>query len=312
MKRNEYIDSVKGGLIVLVVFGHYLENLVGWNTDVGYLILSYIYAFHMPLFIFFTGIFVNKAKSTEKAFYFFKLFFVFQIIYYILYFIIFQKLFRSFIEPVGHLWYLMSLSIWILLTPIFYKLKDAFALSLLISMLSGYLWFDGKILSISRTLVFLPFFVLGLKYGTALLRELSKYKKQCAYFSFLGVILSIGFILNYYPDKKWFFGYVFFKDLDVGLEGILYRSVMLILAIPLSILFLLILERTTLFKSFGENTLPIYLLHLAFCWILGVLVDIENSLIGVLVCCLLTIPTVIMLSNNRLNALIRNIPKFIK
>ena len=312
MKRNEYIDVVKGGLIVLVVFGHYLENLVGWNTEIGYLILSCIYAFHMPLFVFFTGLFVNKAKSTEKAFYFFKLFFVFQVIYYILYFIIFQKLFRNAIEPVGHLWYLMSLSIWLLLTPIFYKLKHAFALSLLISLLSGFLWFDGKILSISRTLVFLPFFVLGLKHGTDLLREFSKYKKQCAYFSIFGVILFIGFILNYFPDKKWFFGYVFFKDLDVGLDGIVFRSVMLIVAIPLSILFLLIVERATLFKSFGENTLPIYLLHVVFCWFFGVLIDIENSLIGVLVCCLLTIPTVIMLSNHRLNTFIRDIPKYIK
>ncbi len=47
--RNLRLDSIKGFLIVLVVFGHFIEPHIGDKIFLG-AYLS-IYSFHMPLFI---------------------------------------------------------------------------------------------------------------------------------------------------------------------------------------------------------------------------------------------------------------------
>lgn len=55
VKRFEYIDVAKGIGILTVVWAHIL--LVGWSHRL-------IYAFHMPLFFFISGILYNKDKYT--------------------------------------------------------------------------------------------------------------------------------------------------------------------------------------------------------------------------------------------------------
>ena len=58
MKRDLRIDTIKGILIVCVVLGHVIGNF-----DASYLsqrVYDFIYMFHMPLFIFISGIFTHK------------------------------------------------------------------------------------------------------------------------------------------------------------------------------------------------------------------------------------------------------------
>ncbi|EPJ8675541.1 acyltransferase family protein, partial [Acinetobacter baumannii] len=38
--RNLHIDATKGVLIFLVVLGHYLERLIGWNEPLNQAILG--------------------------------------------------------------------------------------------------------------------------------------------------------------------------------------------------------------------------------------------------------------------------------
>ena len=52
-KRIEYIDTVKGFAIILMVFGHMKFHNFNW----------FIYAFHMPLFFILSGYFFNPDKS---------------------------------------------------------------------------------------------------------------------------------------------------------------------------------------------------------------------------------------------------------
>lgn len=54
--RNPYWDTLKGILIVLVVLGH-------TGTALGEKILSVIYSFHMPLFLFISGYFSKRDMS---------------------------------------------------------------------------------------------------------------------------------------------------------------------------------------------------------------------------------------------------------
>lgn len=62
--RVEWIDSLKGAGILLVVFGHALGGLIdaGFAANHGWLLSLFaaIYIFHMPLFFFLTGLFVTQ------------------------------------------------------------------------------------------------------------------------------------------------------------------------------------------------------------------------------------------------------------
>lgn len=57
--RSTYWDTVKGVLILLVVFGH-------CGTALGSGLLSAIYAFHMPLFILVSGYFSKKTHTFKE------------------------------------------------------------------------------------------------------------------------------------------------------------------------------------------------------------------------------------------------------
>lgn len=62
MVRNSNIDAVKGLGIVLVVFGH------NWFVDHAHgALFRVIFSFHMPLFFFLAGIFLNENTGTRKA-----------------------------------------------------------------------------------------------------------------------------------------------------------------------------------------------------------------------------------------------------
>lgn len=62
--RIDWIDSVKGILILLVVFGHLTAGSTG--SEVLRITRYLIYSFHMPMFILITGLFSKKKQSFWK------------------------------------------------------------------------------------------------------------------------------------------------------------------------------------------------------------------------------------------------------
>ena len=70
-QRDAYFDNVKGILILLVVIGHLIEPFYLKSKFVESL-YTFIYTFHMPAFIFLSGLFFKP--DLKKAFYFLKLY----------------------------------------------------------------------------------------------------------------------------------------------------------------------------------------------------------------------------------------------
>lgn len=66
-ERNSQIDALKGYAIVLVVLGHSIQsNVIDFDND---LIFRLIYSFHMPLFMFLSGVLAfGKIKPTSFSF----------------------------------------------------------------------------------------------------------------------------------------------------------------------------------------------------------------------------------------------------
>jgi len=66
-QRVQWIDYAKGIGIFLVVFGHTLRGLVNSSIlDTSTIIVSidqWIYSFHMPLFFYLSGLFIERSAS---------------------------------------------------------------------------------------------------------------------------------------------------------------------------------------------------------------------------------------------------------
>ena len=72
IERNSNIDKTKGLLIFLVVFGHFVERYMGWHGDLSGALLRFIYAVHMPAFIFISGMFrsfIGNLYSFERTYF---------------------------------------------------------------------------------------------------------------------------------------------------------------------------------------------------------------------------------------------------
>ena len=63
--RDERIDSVKYYLVLLVIIGHVFTQSEFSDIESCRIIWKWIYIFHMPLFVFFSGYFSHK-KDTKS------------------------------------------------------------------------------------------------------------------------------------------------------------------------------------------------------------------------------------------------------
>lgn len=158
--RNYRVDNIRFILIFLIVFGHFLETFEG---PIKQNIYTIIYSFHVPAFIILSGLY---AKYSPKRLFtrYIGTYLVFQLIY-----LIFDAYINNhdatiqFSTPYWLLWYLMALILYQFLIPTIDAISKkkvligSFILALLVGLDSTFAYY----LSISGTLVFLPFFVLG-------------------------------------------------------------------------------------------------------------------------------------------------------
>ena len=162
-QRDARYCNIKLLLIFLVIYGHLIEPFI---ESSAVLMLQYklIYFFHMPLFCYLTGLFVKSEKAAvnqlKRT----------MILYLILQLptVIFKRGGTGLWTPNWVLWYLLSCFFWAVLAFLWYrfgKRKVTFiilAISLLVGCAAGCFDFIGREFSLSRTLVFFPYYFLGM------------------------------------------------------------------------------------------------------------------------------------------------------
>lgn len=126
-ERDAFWDNVKFFLIVLVVVGHFLEPY----RDVDYYwpryIFTVIYTFHMPLFIFVSGLFSKSVIRGERFRFervisFLLLYMIYKIISAVLSHILYgDEIQIDFFVVQGLAWYLLAMAAWLFIT---YLVKD--------------------------------------------------------------------------------------------------------------------------------------------------------------------------------------------
>lgn len=167
MERNAYFDNARATLIFLVVFGHMIQPFAAGSTEI-YTLYTWIYMFHMPIFIFVSGFFAKGASDKSHLWKLVKKllvpYLIFQVIYTGYYYMIGKSDWDAgLFHPHWSLWFLISLFCWHVLLIFYKKLRPAIGipLSFAIGIVIGYIEPIGHTLSISRTFVFFPFFLIG-------------------------------------------------------------------------------------------------------------------------------------------------------
>lgn len=193
-ERNLKLDNAKGILITLVVIGHMLLPIQGTTRGVTNFFYM-IYAFHMPAFVFISGllaqrIYTRVPKSTVGYFNgrrwcsTLRLYLLFQFILFFSEIPAYGRTtrFPDFLHTSGAPWYLLALLLWYLMIPFFAGCRGipcsliAWILLTILSLAGGYLASGalagiGDFLALDRVIAFAPFFFAGYFIGPERLME---------------------------------------------------------------------------------------------------------------------------------------------
>ncbi len=269
--RDDYIDALKGLLIFLVVYGHILEG----NTPDGSVncaVRTFIYLFHMPLFIFLSGMF-SRVKSKERYLLsiirLMETYAIFQLIHYV---IPLPKnhgpiSFNNYITfPTWTMWYILSLVSWRL---IIYFLGEArlnnnkiktMCIAIFISLAGGFIPV-GYELSLQRTMCFWPFFMAGYYLNPDSVKKVIKKVPL-----WLAAIICAGALAVLYFVLGKSLGHVIYGSHNYysassELKGLLMRFMFFLAAITLSIAVMRLTPNCKLLANIGKKTLFIYIAH---------------------------------------------------
>ena len=258
-KRDYGFDNTKFLLIFLVVFGHILEeiSLSGWLG----IIRAVIYSFHMPLFVFISGYFSKSSiNKVDRAF-----------TDYLVPFFIFNTLFAIMIQynisiniflPQYAFWYLLSLFFWNISIDYISKFKLLLVVSFLLGIYCGFFDNIDRLFSLSRTICFFPYFILG--YGSNKER-IDKWRSMNKALPIAGIVICtfITAFANYkglIPVKMYEMLQSYAKTEVDTLAGSAQRALIYMIALVMIVSVIsLIPNKEYFFTKFGTRTISIYI-----------------------------------------------------
>lgn len=286
-KRIALWDNLKFLLIIFVVIGHYTQQFRADNETLQR-IYVFIYSFHMPIFIFVTGLFSKKAvdeKNIKKVLPYLTCFFATTLILFITKALLgWAPVFELF-SPSGISWYLMSMFFMFLITMLIkdYKPQYIFVLSLIIGVMCGFAQTENPdFFTWMRTLTFYPFFCLGY------ISDREKIEKATNKISIkiTAVIffVAIYLLIYFYPKQANKISRLntarhTFSELG-RFAPYGWELRLLTYAISFAAIFLLIslIPRKKIkdFTVFGERTLGIYMFHYVIIYTAVYVLKIQN------------------------------------
>ena len=263
-KTRDYgFDNIRAVLIFCVVFAHLLE--IRSPFSFGGALYRIIYSFHMPVFLFISGWFATFDR-TRLLFGLFFPYLMLQTAY-----VFFQRwlygadVLLQFTTPYWLLWFLLALFFYHLLLPLYdvaspRKKLAAWLFVFVLSLVVGYDSTVGYSMTLSRLLVFQPWFLLGFYARSMSLRPMHWIIK-----ALIGLFLTLCIILLcYWPiSNNMLYGSYPYITLQYHAGTRLFLNILALLWILFfcSVLKPLLNIRIPLITILGQNTLPVFLLH---------------------------------------------------
>ncbi|HEX5352539.1 MAG TPA: acyltransferase family protein [Rhodanobacteraceae bacterium] len=266
-ERYPVLDNARFVLIALVVAGHLLEQLVdtGPFAAAAY---CWIYLFHMPAFVLISGALSKPTLTRRRAWAI--------VTRLLLPFVVFQTLYsasdawlfhtgdwsQGYLTPYWLLWYLMSLACWRLLLPLFARLKFALPLAVAIALAAGVAPWIGYTLSLSRTLVFFPLFLLGYQIGARKLQRLGSFSSHRLAAAAILIVAVIGAWFLRDLDPEWLYDSVGYAALDAApWSGAAERLALLSASVACALSMIALVSHHANHTGFGKHSLTAYLMH---------------------------------------------------
>lgn len=263
-------DNLKFILIFLVVLGHFVDFHTGNSLNMKR-IFFYIYIFHMPLFIFISGLFSKKTineKRYKKIFEYLILYLNMKILFFVVNLLIKQKFTISFFAKGGLPWFILSI-IWFHLLTIFLKKLDPKYLLTFSIILACFVGYDASIadnFALSRTIIYYPFFLCGYYLDPAKVVSFCKQRKiqiLSIIFIIISIILCFLLIKSIYQFRPLLTGRnPFFKLGKYEPYGCILRFLYYI-GVSLFIISFISLTPTkeTIASKLGQRSIQVYVLH---------------------------------------------------
>jgi fucose 4-O-acetylase-like acetyltransferase len=273
--RLYYFDNLKFCLILLVVTGHYIDPFSKLTPAYGSLYF-FIYLFHMPLFVFTTGLFSkslfdgNGRFRTEKLISFFILYAVLSCgIFLIERFLTGKDVSYSLLTNSNASWYLLACVFWYAALPFIKNMnpKIVIPVACLLSVLAGYTSRIGDFLMLSRVLYFAPFFCIGYYITTGDVMKRLSVRPLVRVLAAAFLIILCSCCLLWPEILLPFRGLLTARNsygvLPCPLMGGLYRLAAYLIAALTGTAFMLVVpSRRVFITKLGASTLQVYIWHL--------------------------------------------------
>lgn len=265
-------DNLKFFLIVLVVIGHTITSDVVQNSTLKSMFI-FIYSFHMPLFLFISGLFQNKNSNTlnrKKIVTYIILGLMVKMLVMFIDGILFtsRPKFSLFNED-GLFWYLFVLAYYNVICYILRKMDKSlvFFLSMLLALLIGYDDSIGDFLCLSRAIVFFPFYYVGFCLTPKQVMDFCNKKTMwipSILLVFIWLVVTTVYIDDIYTLRGLFTGRNSYNDISKECD-MLDRLIATIISGIVSLSFICISVNFNRYipivSNIGQRTLQIYFWH---------------------------------------------------
>ncbi len=271
-ERIYKFDNIKFVAILLVVVGHVISPYVG-KSDMFKSLFIFIYTFHMPLFIFISGLFQKRFSDTNrlklnKVTFYIALGFLLKGYVYICRVIADKKPAVNLLGDGNISWFMFALSMFMVTAYITRKIHPAIVLSVsfVIGCVSGYIDFIDDTLYLSRYFVYLPFYLAGYYMTPQLLIKIEKHFVSKI---ISGVAMLLYFIMCFrnldfvYQLRRLFTGRNPFSALPFDNCGFQHRILCYVISALMCLAVFCFIPniKIPLISKMGANTLSVYFWH---------------------------------------------------
>ncbi len=272
-KRIHKWDNIKALLIFLVVFGHFINSYI----KAGEIFRScyiFIYFFHMPLFIFVSGLFakstVDKNKNDKLAG-FLLLHIVLKFVLAVSKYIYFGSFSFSLLREKNFPWYMLAMVFYPIIIRRLKNFKPAwvFTASIFLSLLIGFDKSISDFLIISRLIVFFPFYYLGYLLKSEDIIKITQNKNLKIACAVIFAVFTLAVFISgdlIYPIRPFLSGQNPYSGTKVALFlGPFVRFAFYIAAFLISFCVIVLTPEKSpreFMAYFGQRTLPIYCFHI--------------------------------------------------
>ena len=278
-KRIYKWDNLKCFLIVMVVIGHFVNQYAPISNTMKSLSL-FIYSFHMPLFIFLSGLLQKKWDARhpfrwDKPIYYIMIGYALKFCIYGIKLLFHQEAVFQWFEDTGIPWYMFAMAAFMLMTYLLRELPLWFVvpISIMVACLAGYDTNIGSFLYLSRIIVFFPFYYVGYHLDIKKVQEvLDKLWIKCLSAIFLTdmILYTLERIEDKYSYIRLFTGRNAYEFINVEDCGAMHRLVFYMIAFLMGIAIISLVpnRKIPVIGTVGERTLQIYFWHRLVLYIL--------------------------------------------